>query len=84
VLFALWFALEANAMRRWTLSRNGWRFAGVAAGADRVDAEQRFFERHAGAMQGFIAPPPRSPARPQDRSSETVIGVFPEPAGSLR
>jgi hypothetical protein len=80
VMFALWFALEANALRRWTLARQGWRFAGIAAGADRVDAEQRFFAGR--TMDGFVSSaPPRSTVNARSRSSEGVIGVFPEPYG---
>ena len=85
VMFALWFALEANALRRWTLARGGWRFTGIAAGVDRIDAEQRYFASHAGAMDGFLASPlPRSSINARSRSSEGVIGVFPEPLGPGR
>jgi hypothetical protein len=81
--FWLWFALEANALRRWTLARHGWRFAGIATGVDRVDAEHRFFARH-----GLAAPVPvppgahgaaAAPARlAQPAAATGVIGVFPE------
>lgn len=45
VLFAFWFALEANALRRWSLAQKGWRMLDVAAGRDREEAEQSFFRR---------------------------------------
>jgi hypothetical protein len=81
-VFGLWFALEANALRRWTLARQGWRFAGVATGADLTDAEHRFFERLAFADQPR-APVPTRPsyvAAAQPVASGTaVVGVFPEP-----
>jgi hypothetical protein len=85
-LFALWFALEANALRRWTLARKGWRFAGIATGSGRIDAEHRFFGRRdtASAEPGFV-PGPASGARgPAPARTEAVLGIFPEPFGSRR
>jgi hypothetical protein len=89
ILFVLWFALEANALRRWTLARRGWRFAGVATGHDRVDAELRYFERRdLSARSGAAAAPgplaPQAAPRPQPSRNETVLGVFPEPFGGNR
>jgi hypothetical protein len=77
-LFAVWFALEANAFRRWTLTRKGWRFAGIATGVDLVDAEHHFFAR----ARSVALPPARrdvaaAPSAP--RPGEGVIGLFPEP-----
>lgn len=85
-LFALWFALEANAMRQWTLARNGWRSAGIATGSDRVDAEHRFFARRAGgAADPAFVPGQASGARgPAASRSEAVLGIFPETSGSMR
>ena len=82
-LFAFWLALEANALRRWTLMRNGWRFRGLATGVDRVDAEQRFFAAGAGDIEGSVPAPP-SRSAPRARAPEAVLGVFPEPYGSQR
>ena len=76
-LFALWFALEANALRRWTLAGKGWRFAGIATGCDRIEAEHRFFERRADAAPFVPAATPVMPTR----QTEAVLGVFPEPWG---
>lgn len=42
-LFALLFAFEANNLRRWTMERRGWTFAGAIAAGDRDEAEVRFF-----------------------------------------
>jgi Protein of unknown function (DUF2628) len=44
LVLALGFALEANQLRAWTLRGKGWRFAGVACGNSRVEAEYRHFE----------------------------------------
>ena len=84
LLFAFWFALEANALRRWSLARKGWRMVGFASGRNRAEAERSFFLRRERA-----APPRTEPARapslglvrrpaPPDRDP-AVIGVFPEP-----
>jgi hypothetical protein len=80
ILFALWFALEANALRRWTLAGKGWRFAGIATGSDRVEAEHRFFERRPAATP--LAPAATS-GLPRHQA-EPVLGVFPEPWGGPR
>lgn len=83
ILFAFWFALEANGLRRWTLERRGWRFAGFATGRSRAECELGFFERWlAGAPRAAApSPPPRPPLvsgtgrrRPGD---DEVIGLFP-------
>jgi hypothetical protein len=75
--FFCWFALEANALRRWTLLSRGWRFAGLATGADRSDAEYRFFERRPPSTVAFYGPA-RGHGAAQLASSDAVIGMFPE------
>ena len=84
LLFALWFALEANALRRWSLARKGWTTVGVASGRNRAEAEHGFFRRRERAAAYRAEPPrmlspglPRRPAMP-DRDP-AVIGLFPEP-----
>lgn len=42
-LFAVWFALEANGLRRWTLERRSYALVGVVEGRRIEDAERRFF-----------------------------------------
>jgi|FEC22Drversion2_1045045.scaffolds.fasta_scaffold00286_28 hypothetical protein len=81
VLFTLWFALEANELRRWSLEQKGWRMVGIAAGRDLVEAEQSFFRRQEHAR------PAVGPARVPSVNAglavrtvgvgEPVIGVFP-------
>ena len=75
LLFAVWFALEANALRRWSLARRNWRMVGVAAGRTQDDAERAFFRQD--------TEPRKAAARPSGagtgRLAETdVIGLFPE------
>jgi hypothetical protein len=40
----LLLGFEAPSLRRWTLERRGWSMVGSVAGANREDAERRFFE----------------------------------------
>jgi hypothetical protein len=52
VLFALFFALEANGLRRWTLERRGWRQVATIEARNAVEAEQRFFSRLSASAGG--------------------------------
>lgn len=66
VLFAFWFALEANGLRRWTLERRGYVLVGVVEGRTVVEAERRFFAEAAHGDGASVAapsmpPPPPSP-----------------------
>jgi hypothetical protein len=94
VVFALWFALEANALRRWSLGQKGWRMLGVAAGRNREEAEQSFFRRYLAGEDGLRSgrtggnrpasghvPTRTFPApRPQPPAgTQPVIGLFPQP-----
>lgn len=87
ILFSLWFALEANAMRRWTLDRRGYHLVGVVEGRDRDTAERRFFEAALAPAAGpATADPagPVAPARPPvtpRAAPPGVIGLFPDRTG---
>jgi hypothetical protein len=50
---SVWFPLEANAFRAWTLQRRGYGLTGVAVGRNLNEAEQRYFT-------SVTAPPPAS------------------------
>ncbi|WP_181708647.1 DUF2628 domain-containing protein [Chthonobacter rhizosphaerae] len=80
ILFSVWFALEANAMRRWTLARRGFALVGVVEGRDRDTAERRFFEDWLSGLGPSPAPAPAGPAAPRSAASG-VIGLFPEREG---
>ncbi len=80
------FAFEASDLRTASLERRGYRFAGVASGRDRIDAERSFFVKWLPeqARAAPITPPPprRDPGarRPLPRGEgEEVIGLFPQP-----
>src|ERR1700731_3252031 len=60
ILLGLLVGLEAGTLRRFTLNRGGWKNLGVVSGADREDAERRFF----GAWLRRTSPPSRGPHAP--------------------
>ena len=81
LLFAVLVGLEANSLRRWTLTRRGRPAVDVVSGGDRDDAETKAFSRWLGeSSAGGPAPAWRaSPAVPAAyRRPEPVIGLFPE------
>ena len=94
LLVSLCFALEANALRSWTMRRQGWRFTGIASGHSLDEAEQRHFEgrplaspvapnqpapgQHTSSTE---FPGPWSSSVGQSGGSPGVLGVFPEPHG---
>jgi hypothetical protein len=81
------FAFEANDLLGWALQRRGYRFAGVAMGRDRDEAERSFFSAWLPQQDRPVrAPKPRTksgelppsaplPARAGD--ADEVIGSFP-------
>lgn len=88
LLIALLIGLEAGTLRRWTLTRRGWRSAGVIVGDDQEEAERRFFLHW---TQGASVRPAANvtlplsfmpPAVSPRREPDSVIGLFPEPGGS--
>lgn len=64
ILFAFWFALEANGFRRWTLERRGYTLVSVVEGRTVVEAERRFFAETMHADAEPVAPSsmPMAPA----------------------
>ena len=85
VKFFVWFLLalligfEAGTLRRWTLTRRGWRNVGVVVGEDVESAERRFFAAWRPRAAPSI-PPSTPPARPYARPGDNqVIGLFPSP-----
>jgi uncharacterized protein DUF2628 len=47
---SLIFAFEAQALRRWSLERKGWRVVGIVEGSNRAEAEYRFIHKEAGSL----------------------------------
>ena len=87
------FAFHANDLRRWTLARKGYAFAGLVTGRNREECETRFFDgwlaaqeeqsppssRMTGAPPKPATPQPPAPARQRGTGDDEVIGLFPEP-----
>jgi len=90
LLFAILIGMEAASLKRWTLTRRGWRNVGFVVGDGEENAEHRFFAEW--TRRTSLAPPPSVPppsvpqqyAMPVRRgapSGTDVIGLFPEPGG---
>jgi hypothetical protein len=93
VLFSVWFALEANGLRRWTLERHRHVLVGVVEGRDVAEAERRYFAEIAESgpvspgpdavtATAVIAAPPPPPAPPPPlppRREPGIVGLFPTP-----
>jgi hypothetical protein len=92
VLFSLLVGFEAATLRRFKLSRRGWKNVGIVIGDDLESAERRFFDAWVNktwvnkswtdpsAADG--APRASSPAMGvamARRPSSEVIGLFPQP-----
>jgi len=80
LLLALLIGFEAGTLRRWTLTRRGWKNIGVVVGDDVETAERRFFAAWTPGMPQ-PSPPAASHAaggfsRPSDGQ---IIGLFPRP-----
>jgi len=56
VALAVLFAMHANDLRRWTLRRRGYRFAGVVVAPNLRAAERRVFEEWPPSSLHAIAP----------------------------
>jgi hypothetical protein len=91
-LFSLLVGFEAATLRRFTLSRRGWRNVGLVVGDDIESAERRFFDAWVNkawaektwAERSSVDATPRasSPAMSVPmarRPSSEVIGLFPQP-----
>jgi hypothetical protein len=91
ILISLLVGLEAGTLRRFTLRRRGWRYAGFVSGDGREDAERRFFDtwaRESNTPHTGSPPVAAMSAAPASRApqgapavSSGVIGLFPEPGG---
>lgn len=94
LLGRVFYGLEANGLRRWTLERKGYSLIGVAEGRTLSEAERRFFTEWeddglsyhtpVAATPETDAPFIRRPAsRPPAPIGPEVVGLFPT-SGSAR
>jgi len=96
VLASLLIGIEAGTLRRFKLSRIGFRNIGVVCGSNLDDAERRFFDAWVRAGEQKRAeppaaspglpptppPPPSPPSGTHSPQQSEVIGLFPEPGVS--
>jgi len=78
-VIAILFAHEAQALRRWSLERKGWRVVGIVDAAGKDEAELRFLHKAADHLSPDRMQPPRerpapSPIVPRI-GSEQVVGL---------
>jgi len=86
-LFSLLVGFEAATLRRFKLSRRGWKNVGIVVGDDLESAERRFFDawvHKSWADQSSFDGAPRAPSPAMGvpmarRPSSEVIGLFPQP-----
>jgi hypothetical protein len=86
LLIALLIGFEVATIRRWKLSRRGWKMLGFVVGEDTEAAERHFYAEWSKRARES---PPAPPAAPEPRytvplrrgtpSPSDVIGLFPEP-----
>jgi Protein of unknown function (DUF2628) len=86
-LLSLLVGFEAATLRRFTLSRRGWRNVGIVVGDDLESAERRFFDAWVG--KAWIDRPsgnaelrtssPASGVPVSRRTASEVVGLFPQP-----
>ncbi|GGC51811.1 DUF2628 domain-containing protein [Chelatococcus reniformis] len=77
----VFFALEANQIRGWTLQRRGFAAVDAVLDRSRAGAETKLFARWlAGEAQAVAAPRSASPT-PRVSAPGPVVGLFPEPGG---
>ncbi|HRK23368.1 MAG TPA: DUF2628 domain-containing protein [Beijerinckiaceae bacterium] len=74
--------LEAGALRRWTLERNGKPTVAVVAARTLEEAEVRFFSNYR-PMQAAPSAAMPSPTMPYPAAGSSVLGIFPAPGGRL-
>ena len=80
-LIALLIGFEAGTLRRWTLTRRGWKSLGVVVGDDVESAERHFFAAWTPRMPPAAAAPHASQAPggfPRSGDGQ-IIGLFPQP-----
>lgn len=66
---SLLFGFEAQALRRWSLERKGWRVVGLVDGANPAEAELRFLNKEAVR----IAPEPSEPEPPARQVRAPIV-----------
>ena len=83
LLMSLLIGIEAATLRRFALTRRGWRNVGIVSGDDVEDAELRFFDAGVGTASAQ-RPAAATPAAPPPRVSQApdIVGLFPDPGAN--
>lgn len=86
-LLWLWFAIEANGLRRWSYLVHGWRLIDVIEARNYREAEIRYFHTFEERMPEMPAPPPpvvpeKRPVRLPSIEEGDIVGLFPSPGGA--
>jgi len=89
VFISILIGIEAATLRRFALTRRGWKDVGIVSGGNLEEAERRFYDiwvrKRSAKRDEPTAPPPGTPPAsllprvPQSPLSSGVIGSFPEP-----
>jgi hypothetical protein len=79
ILLSILIGFEAGSLRRWTYARRHWSTIAVVSARNLEDAERRFFSRWV-EEPPVVSPRPVAPIATA-RTSNDVIGLFPEPGG---
>lgn len=78
LLLQLLIGLEANSLRRWTLSRRGLAVADVVTASDQDEAEAKAYARWLSQRSAPTRVPASAPAPTIPRRPDPVIGLFPD------
>lgn len=81
LLLSLLIGFEAGTLRRWTLTRHGWKNVGLVVADDIDTAERQFFaawmQRAPAPIAASNAPPP--PGKFPRPAEGGIVGLFPQP-----
>jgi hypothetical protein len=87
LLIAILVGIEASTLRRFTLTRRGYRQVGIVGGSNTEIAERRFFDAWQAPGKpadpaGTPSTPPSLPRTPPMPQSGDIVGLFPEPGAA--
>jgi hypothetical protein len=71
-----WIGFEADALRRWSLERSGWRTLGSVSGKTAAECERRFFDQWLPEQPVVAVTPTRHPLPDGPRRSTPIIGAL--------
>ena len=82
LLLHLLIGFEAGTLRRWTLTRRGWKNVGVVVGDEMDTAERNFFAAWSQRAPTAVVPSPSQiPGRYPRGGDNQIVGLFPQPGG---